>query len=201
MNREIRGKRSGFPFGAVALLALLAAGSCKFGSPSYSLDVVIETGVAGSPAAGKHTFQELTTVSLSYIPVDPLETVEVILNGTLRFEGTGSFIMYGDGYNLKVGLLDVRGAYKVTLTYTNPSVPALAPFIITLTGPNRLSGPFTDDRPDGFQGTWTSNADTLSLAYWNWDFYVLSITAFNFGYGTGTFTGNGYTGSWTAVKQ
>lgn len=201
MNRDIRGKRRGIPFGAVALLALLAAGSCKFGSPNYALDVVIETGVTGTPAAGKHTFPELTSVVLSYTPVDPLETVEAILNGTLRFEGTGNFYMYGDGYNLKVGLLDVRGAYKVTLVYTDPTVTAPAPFIVTLTGANRLSGPFTDDRPGGFQGTWTANSGVLTLAYWNWDFYILSIPAFNFGYGSGAFTGGGYSGTWSAVKQ
>ncbi|MGZ4886515.1 MAG: hypothetical protein ACXV5O_02295 [Candidatus Aminicenantales bacterium] len=181
------------------MVALLVSGSCKFGSPSYSLDVVIEAGITGTPAAGKHTFQELTTVSLNYVPVDPLETVEVVLNGTLRFEGTGSFIMYGDGYNLKASLMDVRGAYKVTLSYTDPSVTAPAPFIITLTGANRLSGAFTDDRL--LHGTWTANANLLTLAYWDWDFYILSASVFNFGTSAGTFTGGGYIGTWTAVKQ
>jgi len=200
MNRVIRGKRSGFPFGAVALLALLLSGSCKFGSPSYTLDVVIEDGVTGTPAAGKHTFQELTTVTLSYTPVDTLETVEVILNnGAMRFQGTGAFVMYGDGYNLKARLIDIRGAYKVTLAYTNTSVTAPAPFIVTLTGANRLSGAFTDER--GYHGTWTANANALTLAYWDWDFYMLSMTVFNFGYSTGTFTGGGQTGTWSAVKQ
>lgn len=199
MNREIRGKRSGFSFGAVALLAILVSGSCKFGSPSYTLDVVIEAGVTGTPEAGKHSFQELTTVSLSYTPVDPLETVEVILNSTLRFPGTGSFIMYGDGYNLKAGLIDVRRAYKVTLVYTDTSVTAPAPFIVTLTGANRLSGAFTDDR--GFHGTWTANTNALVLAYWDWDFYILSMTVFNLGYSTGTFTGGAQSGTWSAVKQ
>lgn len=199
MNREIRGKRSGFPFGAVALLALLLSGSCKFGSPSYTLDVVIEAGITGTPPAGRHTFDELTTVTLSYTPVDPLETVEVVLNGTLRFEGTGSFIMYGNGYNLKASLIDVRGAYKVTLAYADTSVTPPAPFIVTLAGANRLSGAFTDDR--GFHGTWTANANALVLAYWDWDFYILSMTVFNLGHSTGTFTGGGKSGSWAAVKQ
>jgi len=199
MNREIKGKRSGFPFGAAALLALLVSGSCKFGSPSYTLDVVIGAGVTGTPAAGKHAYQELTTVSLSYTPVDPLETVEVVLNSTLRYEGTGSFIIYGDGYTLKAGLIDVRGAYKVALAYANTSVTAPAPFIVTLTGANRLSGAFTDER--GYHGTWTANANSLTLAYWDWDFYVLSMSVFNLGYSTGTFTGGGESGTWSAVRQ
>ena len=199
MNREARGTRTGFPIGAVALLAILVSGSCKFSSPNYTLDVVIEAGVTGTPEAGKHSFQELTTVTLSYTPVDPLETVEVILNNTLRFQGTGSFIMYGDGYNLKAGLVDVRGAYKVTLVYTDTSVTAPAPFIITLTGANRLSGAFTDDR--AFHGTWTANAGSLTLAYWDWDFYILSRTVFDLGFSNGTFTGGGQSGTWSAVKQ
>jgi hypothetical protein len=199
MNREIRGKRSGFPVGAVALLALLVSGSCKMGSPDYTLDVVIEAGVTGTPEAGKHTYKELTTVTLNYTAVNSLETVEVILNGKFRFQGTGSVIMYGDGYELKARLVDVRGSYKATLVYTDTSVTAPDPFIITITGPDRLSGTFTDAR--GHHGTWTANSNSLTLAYWDWDFYVLYVTAFNLGYSSGTFTGGGQTGTWTAVKQ
>ena len=70
------------------------------GSPDYTLDVVIEAGVTGTPVAGKHTYKELTTVTLNYTAVNSLETVEVILNGKFRFQGTGSVIMYGDGYEL-----------------------------------------------------------------------------------------------------
>lgn len=202
MNREIRGKRSGFPVGAVALLALLVSGSCKLGSPDYTLDVVIEAGVTGTPEAGKHTYKELTTVTLNYTAVDPLETVEVILNGKLRYQGTGSsLIMYGDGYELKASLVDVRGSYKVTLVYTDTSITAPDPFIITLTGASRLSGAFTDERGSGYHGTWTANSNALILAYWDWDFYVLSMTVFNLGYSSGTFTGAGQSGTWTAVKQ
>jgi len=199
MRREIKGKRIGFPVGAVALLGLLVSGSCKFGSPSYTLDVVIEAGITGTPEAGKHTYTELTTVTLNYTAVDIVETVEVLLNGTIRISGTGSVIMYGDGYTLNVSLVDVRGAYKVTMTNANASVPAPDPFIITLTGPNRLSGPFTDER--GFHGTWTANSGTLILAYWDWDFYILSMGVLDLGSSAGTFTGAGQSGTWTAVKQ
>ena len=134
MNREIRGNRSGFPVGAVALLALLVSGSCKWGTPDYTLNVVIDSGITGTPAAGKSTYKDLTTVTMSYTPADPLETVQVILNGALRYQGNGSFIMYGDNYNLKVSLIDVRGSYKTTLAYTDTTITAPDPFIITLIG-------------------------------------------------------------------
>jgi hypothetical protein len=199
MNREIRGKRSGFPVGAVALLALLVSGSCKWGSPDYTLNVVIEAGVTGTPEAGKHSYAELTTVTLNYAPVDPLETVEVFLNGTIRKSGTGSLIMYGDAYELKASLVDVRGSYQVTLVYTDTSITAPDPFVITITGPDRLSGTFTDAR--GYHGTWTAKSNSLILAYWDWDFYVLTATVFNLGYSSGSFTGAAQGGTWTAVKQ
>lgn len=199
MNRESRGKRSGFPVGAVVLLALLVSGSCKWGSPDYTLNVVLEAGVTGTPEAGKHVYKEMTTVTLNYAAVNTLETVEVFLNGTIRNTGTGSVIMYGDGYELKADVIDIRASYKIALTYTDTTITAPDPFIITLTGPDRLSGPFTDER--GYHGTWTASSNALLLSYWDWNFYVLAGTVYNLGYSSGSFTGGGQSGTWTAVKQ
>jgi hypothetical protein len=199
MNRESRGKRSGFPVGAVVLLALLVSGSCKWGSPDYTLNVVLEAGVTGTPEAGKHVYKEMTTVTLNYAAVNTLETVEVFLNGTIRKSGTGSLIMYGDGYELKADVIDIRASYKIALTYTDTTITAPDPFIITLTGPDRLSGPFTDER--GYHGTWTASSNALLLSYWDWNFYVLAGTVYNLGYSSGSFTGGGQSGTWTAVKQ
>ncbi|MGA2361546.1 MAG: hypothetical protein ABSG73_03710 [Candidatus Aminicenantales bacterium] len=199
MNRESRGKRSGFPIGAVVLLALLVSGSCKWGTPDYTLNVVLEAGVTGTPEAGKHAYKELTTVTLNYTAVNTLETVEVFLNGTIRNTGTGSVIMYGDGYELKANVIDIRASYKIALTYTDTTITAPDPFIITLTGPDRLSGTFTDER--GYHGTWTASSNALLLSYWDWNFYVLAGTVYNMGYSSGSFTGGGQSGTWTAVKQ
>jgi hypothetical protein len=199
MNRESRGKRSGFSIGAVALLALLVSGGCKWGTPDYTLNVVLETGVTGTPEAGKHAYKELTTVSLNYTAVNTLETVEVFLNGTIRNTGTGSIIMYGDSYELKVDVIDIRASYKIALTYTDTTITAPDPFIITLSGSDRLSGTFIDER--GYHGTWTASSNVLLLSYWDWNFYVLAGTVYNLGYSSGTFTGGGQSGTWTAVKQ
>jgi hypothetical protein len=199
MNRESRGKRGGFPVGAVALLALLLSGSCKWGSPDYTLNVVLEEGVTGTPEAGKHVYKELTTVTLNYTAVNTLETVEVFLNSTIRKTGASSLVMYGDGYELKASVIDIRASYKITMANANTTTAAPDPFIITLSGPDRLSGTFTDER--GFHGTWTGSSDALILAYWDWDFYVLAGTVFNMGYSAGSFTGGGQSGTWIAVKQ
>jgi hypothetical protein len=199
MNREKRGKRIGFPVGALALLALLVSASCKWGAPDYTLNVVLEEGVTGTPEAGKHTYKELTNVSLNYTAVNTLETVEVYLNDSVRKAGVSTLVMFGDGYELKARLVDIRGSYKITMTYTDTSVTAPDPFIITIIGPDRMSGTFTDDR--GKHGTWTASGNLLSLAYWDWDFYVLAAGVYGMGYDAGTFTGGGLSGSWTAVKQ
>lgn len=199
MNVQKRGGGIASPAGALVLLALLLPSSCKWGVPEYTLTVELGEGVTGIPEPGKHVYKELATVVLNYSGVDPLETVEVFLNGTIRREGAGSIIMYGDNYFLKANLIDIRGAYKVTLTYADTSVTAPDPFIITLTGADRLSGAFTDER--GYHGTWTANSNVLTLAYWDWEFYILSGTVFNMGYSPGTFAGAGYAGSWVAVKE
>jgi hypothetical protein len=199
MKRHNRISRARFLAGALPLLALLLTGSCKWGVPDYSLTVTIGDGVTGTPEAGKHIYKELTTVTLNYTPVNSLNTVEVFLNGTIRQTGTGSFVMYGDAYTLLARLVDVRGTYSVSLTYSDPSVTSPAPFFITLTGPDLLSGNFTDER--GYHGTWSGNANTLTLAYWDWQFYVLTTTVFNMGYSTGSFSGGGQTGTWVAQKQ
>ncbi len=199
MNGYNRGFRARCLAWMLPLTALLLTGSCKWGVPNYSLTVMIESGVTGTPEAGKHVYKELTTVTLNYIPVNTINTVEVFLNTTIRQTATSSVVMYGDGYTLLVRLVDVRGTYSVSLTYTDPTVTAPAPFLITLKGADLLSGTFTDER--GYHGTWTANATSLVLAYWDWQFYVLTTTVFNMGYSSGTFTGGGQTGAWIAAKQ
>jgi hypothetical protein len=199
MKAQRRGEAIKLPAGAFALLAVLLIGSCKMGAPDYTLTVVLADGVIGTPAPGQYEYKELTQVTFSYTGADPLETVEVFLNDKLRYEGGAFFVMYGDGYTLNASLVDIRASYKITLTYGDSSAPAVDPFIITLTGANRLTGPFTDDR--GKHGTWTAQSNVLALAYWDWEFYVLSGTVYGMGYSSGTFTGGGYSGTWTAVKQ
>jgi hypothetical protein len=64
---------------------------------------------------------------------------------------------------------------------------------------DQLAQFFTDAR--GYHGTWTAKSNSLILAYWDWDFYVLTATVFNLGYSSGSFTGAAQGGTWTAVKQ
>ena len=66
MNRERHGKRGVLPVGALLLLAFLATASCKWGVPSYTLEVSFNAEeITGTPEAGKHVYKELTTVTLN----------------------------------------------------------------------------------------------------------------------------------------
>ncbi|MDH4271117.1 MAG: hypothetical protein OEW18_03975 [Candidatus Aminicenantes bacterium] len=184
---------------ALPLFVLLVAGSCKWGVPVYTLTVSVGDGITGTPETGQYAYEELTAINIEYTPVNPLHTVEVFLNGTTRRSGSSSFMIYRDGYTLTSRLVDIRGSYKVTLTFSDTTIEAPAPFIITVSGPDLVSGTFTDDR--GYHGTWSTTETSLTLAYWDWEFYVLSTTAFDIGYNAGMFTGGGLSGTWTAEKQ
>jgi len=200
MNSEKRLKRAGRLAAILALLALLPALSCNWGVPDYTLTVVVEDGVTGTPAAGEHKYQELTVVTLNYSPVNPQHSVEAILNNQLKIPAMGTFTMYGDQYQLTARLVDIRGDWTVTLAYTDTSVTAPEPFTISLTGPDLLSGTFTDSRPEGYYGTWSAVSDVLTIAYSNWDFYLLIGSVYGLGGSTGAFTGGGLSGTWTAVR-
>ncbi|OGD12652.1 MAG: hypothetical protein A2Y86_07610 [Candidatus Aminicenantes bacterium RBG_13_62_12] len=199
MNSPKDGKtslRSWFAGGAAALVVLLTAGSCRFGIPDYSLTVVIEDGVTGTPEAGRYVHQELTTVEYSYVVLDPAHTVEVVINGVARTIGYGSIVMYGDGYELKARLVDLRGTWKMTLTYDDASISSPGEFTLTLEGADLTSGTFTDSR--GASGVWSAYSGYLTLTYNDWFDYVLTGTVF---YMQGTFSGEELTGTWTATRQ
>lgn len=199
MDVPTRGGRVAWRAGALALLTLLLTASCNMGVPSYTLTVTQGVGVAGTPPTGEFTYKELTQVFFNFTGVNPLDTVEAFLNDKIRYAGQGSFIIYGDGYTLKSNIIDVRGSYKIVMSYADFGVTAPDPFIATLVGADRFSGVFTDDR--GYHGTWTAQSDALQMAYWDWDFYILNSSVYNFGHGSGTFIGGGYIGTFTAIKQ
>jgi hypothetical protein len=195
-------KRAGRPLswlGAASLVMFLLSAGCDWGVPNYHLTVFLESGVTGTPEPGTYVYKDISVVEFSYSGVNPLHTVEVLLNDKIRNEGSGSIMMYGDGYELKARLVDVRGVWKVTLTYTDTTVTAPEPFLLTLTGPDLLSGTFSDAR--GYHGSWTAQSGVLTLAYWDWNFYVLSGTVFGLGQESGAFSGDGLSGTWTAQKQ
>ena len=197
MDHRKRAKRTGILLGAAALLGFLLLTSCKWGAPQYTLTVIIEEGVTGTPEAGQYTYEELATVDFDYTGTDPLTTVEVVLNDRIRNPGTGKIVMFDDGYELVARLVDVRGDWDIVMTYTDdPDNPV--EFTLQIAGADILSGTFTDSL--GHNGTWTGESNILTMAYWDWDFHILSQTVYDLGTKSGSFVGGGRTGTWTAKR-
>jgi len=182
-----------FAAGAAVLLSLVAAGGCGWGVPDYSLTVIIEEGVTGSPEVGRYIYKELTSVGFNYAPVNPLHTVEVLLNDTIRSAASGSLMMYGDGYVLKARLVDIRGSWTVSIVNADATTGS---FVMTIDGPGLVAGTFSDDQ--GRHGTWLATAALLTFTYTDWLDYVFSGTAYDM---SGTFTGESKAGTWSAAKK
>jgi hypothetical protein len=182
----------------LVLLVFAGGASCKFGSPNYTLTVVIPNNITGTPQSGVYTYKELTQVSFSYTAVNPAYSVEVLLNGKVRYGSSGTIVLYGDGYKLTADIIDIRGNWLITMTDVSATTPTYR-FTLTLTGADVLSGAFTDSR--GYHGTWTGSVGTLILTYADWYDFVLTGTVYGLGAGTaGSYEGNSTTGTWTAQK-
>ncbi len=182
-----------FAAGAAVLLALLAAGGCGWGIPDYSLTVVIEEGVTGSPEVGRYVYQELTNVGFNYTPVNPLHTVEVLLNDKVRSAASGSVVMYGDAYVLRAKLVDIRGTWTFSIVKADATT---ASFAMAIEGPDLVAGAFSDDQ--GRYGTWSANATAIVFTYSNWLDYIFTGTVYDM---SGSFTGETKTGTWSATRK
>ncbi len=165
---------------------------------NYTLTVIVDEGVTGTPESGKYTYKELSTVEYSYTPINPLHTVEVLINDKYRKPAQDSIVLYGDEYVLRAKIMDVRGTWKIKMTKSD-STSVDFEFTVTLTGNDVISGIFTDSR--GYRGTWdTSYAYTgniITLRYADWKDYILTGTYFDM---KGNFMGEGTTGSWTSER-
>lgn len=170
--------------------------SCK--PLNYTLTVVVEEGVTGTPESGKYIYKELSTIEYSYTPLNPLHTVEVLINDNYRKSAQDSIVLYGDEYVLRARIMDVRGSWKIKMTKSNSSSVDFE-FTVTLTGNDLISGTFIDSR--GYHGTWDTtyayNGNIITLTYADWMDYVLTGTYFDM---KGNFMGEGTTGTWTSER-
>lgn len=170
--------------------------SCK--PLNYTLTVVVEEGVTGTPESGKYIYKELSTIEYSYTPLNPLHTVEVLINDNYRKSAQDSIVLYGDGYVLRAKIMDVRGSWKIKMTKSD-STSVDFEFTVTLAGNDVISGTFTDDR--GYHGTWDTsyayNGNIITLTYADWKDYILTGTYFDM---KGNFIGEGRTGTWSSEK-
>lgn len=174
------------------LLSFLVVANCDFGIPNFMLFVSLDEGVEGSPGQGEHAYEDLSTVSYSYRAALEGSTLEVYLNET-RLSGEGSFTMYSSA-NLRAGIIDIRGTWKMEMTWTLSS-DVNFDYEITFDGPDWLGGTFTDSR--GYQGTWTGLNNALYITYSNWSDFIFSGTVFG---RTGSFAAEGNTGTFKLTR-
>lgn len=184
-----------FPLTVMVLLAIILS-SCQ--PLNYTLTVIVDEGITGTPEAGKYVYKELSTVEYSYIPINPLYTVEVLINDKYRKPAQDSIVLYGDEYVLRARIMDVRGAWKIKMTKSD-STSVDFEFTVNLKGNDTLSGTFEDSR--GYHGTWDTSysytGNIITLTYSDWKDYVLTGTYFDM---KGNFMGDGTTGSWSSER-
>lgn len=175
------------------LMMSISFNNCKgFGIPDWTLEVIFEEGVSGTPTPGVYKYEELSSVEYNYYPLDDQHRVEVLLNDT-RWPVAGEIIMYTN-IKVVVRLFDLRGNWDFTLE-DNDSDDEME-FSIGFFGENVLSGGFNDSQ--GHSGTWNIVGNTLTITYTDWLDYVLTGEISSM---SGDWTGDGKTGTWSASRQ
>jgi hypothetical protein len=176
----------------LVMFLLLTFASCDIGVPDYQVTVITEAGVAGAPEAGVYEHREGTTMNYDYFPEDPNHVVEVFIDES-RKTGSGSITIW-TSFTLTARIVDIRGTWKMQMRWSASSEVNFE-FNITFSGADLASGTFTDDR--GFSGLWSTEFGNITITYTNWNDFVLTGSVFSL---TGTFTGDGSEGAWTASE-
>jgi hypothetical protein len=180
----------------IAGLIVLFFNGCKnFGSPNYTLTVVIESGAQGTPASGTYTYKDLSVIDYEYTAINPENTIQVLINGG-KWSSKSSITMYTDT-KLVAKLFDIRAKWSMSMKPTLTTDPSYK-FNITFVGTGYLSGTFHDDQGPGlgYIGTWTISDGALTIKYSDWKDYVLTGDASSM---TGSWTGESKVGTWSAT--
>ncbi len=178
---------------AICVLLLPLAGCKYLKSPEYELAVSVESGVTGSPASGVYAHADLEEVAYKYVPENSQHTVEVLIDdGAATSES--SLIIYHDTV-LVARLFDPRGPWTITAYDAGSNA---SEFTVMLSGADRLSGTFSDDRGHG--GTWLAGAGSVALLYGDLvgHKYVAAIPAMK---GNWTWDNGTSQGSWSAIRR
>jgi len=171
--------------------------SCNnFGSPEYTVTVILGPGVYGTPAAGTYVHKEFDSVEYSYGPLEGAVAPSVTVNGA-AYSISGTLTMYTN-VRIEANQTDIRGSWHFILTQTSTLTQKSA-MDITFSGTNLLSGTFSDSQ--GNSGEWSLGTDgyTLTITYFNWYDTILTGTINSMS--AGTWTGFGTSGTWAATKN
>jgi hypothetical protein len=175
---------------AAALAALLLIqNSCGWGSPDYSLTVILGEGISGYPGPGTYVYKEFDTVDYNYAAVEGAVRPQIYLNAYRRTTLTGILTIYTNT-EMRIDQTDMRDRWIVTAEEDDEET---LQWVIECTGADRRSGSFTDNR--GYNGTWTvEGTDDLTLTYTDWQDFVFRGTLLTL---AGDWTGDGRTGTFS----
>lgn len=177
---------------AILTMLLISFGGCKnFGSPDYTLNVVIEDGCTGTPEAGTYVLNELDEIEYEFFPPQEDIVIEVLVNEASYGE-SGSFIMYNN-VTLTVRILDIRGDWVFTYSTENENDQQ---FTVTFSGDSPWGGTFSDS--NGHNGVWTVDSDDLTMTYTDWEDYVFTGAISSM---TGNYNGEGVQLYWSAIRS
>jgi len=165
--------------------------SCNgFGSPEYTMNVIIEDGCTGTPEAGTYTLNELDEIEFQYFPPTENILIEVLVNNALK-PTSGSFIVYNN-ISFTVRIKDIRGSWLFTYYIVDGTAVEMN---ITFDGDTPFAGTFTDSR--GYSGTWAVESSDFTMTYSDWADYVFTGGLSSM---SGTYIGEGVQLSWSAEK-
>lgn len=156
-----------FLLSIICLIMIFPLTTCKkFGTPDYAVKIIFDGGVEGSPEAGTHYYEDLTSITYNYTPTDTKHSLEVIVEG-VNWMTYGNFTVYGD-MEIIVKRFDVRGTWQL-IRMNEDGSETFETFNITFFGVDMLSGTIKDDRDK--TGTWVKEANKIDIYYDNWEEY------------------------------
>ncbi len=179
-------------FSLFVLSIIVFFNGCKgFGSPDYTMTVVLEDGCTGTPDAGTYIHKEFDKIEYEYKPPKKGVAIEVLVNNN-DYEKKGEIQIYNN-VNIVVRIKDIRGIWE--FTYKTESENDIK-MDITFSGKTPFEGDFTDSR--GYKGTWTVKENDFTMTYSNWHDYIFtgSIKSMR-----GNYTGEGVELSWSAKRK
>jgi len=175
---------------AMILISFSFNGCTGFGTPEYTLIVILEDGCTGTPDDGTYTVNELDAIEYEYFPAEENVQIEVSVNEGFR-SSAGSLIMYNNA-TMTVRIIDIRDDWEFAYYIEDGSQNNMT---ITFAGDTPFAGTFSDSH--GYSGTWTVESDSFIMTYENWADYVFtgSVTSM-----AGDYYGEGIHLGWTASR-
>lgn len=175
----------------ILLIPLFFNGCNGFGSPDYTLNVIVSDGTTGTPEAGIYNYAEFEAVSYNYNSTEENIQIEVLVNGKAKVPA-GTLIMYNN-MDIVVRRIDIRDEWGFSYSKEDGTT---GEFDITFGGDTPYEGTFTDSRD--YSGIWKVENNDLTITFSDWADYVFTGVISGM---TGEYRGENITGIWSATRK